>query len=166
MVQKMPDSYALIRSKFRKILCDPVLRAEKALPHQQHDRRRRELLTDRSQLKDRVLRNRKRVFRIPEAESSLGHDLAVFRIEPRPVEAVFFLQRPGKVFHCCILIHFVSLHKLRFVVGHITQKIFSEISFQKGAIKPERCVNLREQYRVILFLPRYLSACAVDDNRP
>ena len=42
----------------------------------------------------------------------------------------------------------------------------SEISVQKGAIKPERCVNLREQYRVILFLPRYLSACAVDDNRP
>ena len=93
-MQKVPDPYARIRN-LREEFRDLVLRTEKTLPHQQHDRRRRERLADRSQLEDRVLRDRQRVFGIPETENALGHDLALFGIEPCPVEAVLFIQLAG-----------------------------------------------------------------------
>ena len=80
MVEKMPNRYALIRGEFREELCDLIVKAQKPFPDRQHHRRCRKGLADRSQLKDRVLRDRQRVVGITEAHAPLGHDLALFSV--------------------------------------------------------------------------------------
>ena len=106
MVQKMPDGHALVGRELREILRDPVLQAQLSLPHRQQRRRPCERLADGGQLKDGVLRDGQRVPRVPEAHSALRYDLALLGVEPGPVEAVLFLQRPGQVFH-----HFMFIHR-------------------------------------------------------
>ena len=61
-------------------LCDLIVKAQKPFPDRQHHRRCRKGLADRSQLKDRVLRDRQRVVGITEAHAPLGHDLALFSV--------------------------------------------------------------------------------------
>ena len=110
VIQQMPHRHAFIGRQLREVLRDPVLQAQLALSHQQHDSRPGEGLADRSQLKDRVLRDRQLILRVPEAESSLGHDLSLFRIEPSSVEDVFFLQCLRQGLH-----HFMFIHRFIFL---------------------------------------------------
>ena len=112
MGQQVTDGHAIVRRQLREEFGDLVLQTQLSLTHPKHDRRRREGLADRSQLEDRVLRDGQRVLGIPEAENALGYDLALFGVEPRPVEDVLFIQHPGQVLHHGILIQSNVLHKL------------------------------------------------------
>ena len=105
--QQMPERNALV-GVLRKILGVFCIKAQLALPHQEHDCRRREHFADGSHFKNAVLRHRELILRVAEAESALAYDLAVLGVEPGAVERTILIGRAGQVFYGCFLIH--ALH--------------------------------------------------------